>query len=112
MTEAERIDFLIQVLESGNGAAFAKKIGTSPMQVSRMRNGRCSLRLHITGIITAYPNISRQWLATGEGYPGDISIDLAKASYEEKLERANKTIDHLMRRIDELEKQLQQHNKQ
>ena len=50
MTEPERIEFIIQVLESGNGAAFGKKIGMSPANVSKMRKGQIGFRLNKEGI--------------------------------------------------------------
>ena len=103
MTEAERIDFLITVLESGNATAFGEKIGIKKAQASKLRRGLCGIRLHINSILTAYPAVSREWLTTGEGYPGDLSVDLVKAHYETKLRRADNIIDHLTRRINELE---------
>ena len=71
MTEAERIEFIIQVLESGNGSAFGKKIGVSPATASKMRKGQIGFRLNKEGILAAYPQIRREWLETGEGYPGE-----------------------------------------
>ena len=104
MTEAERIEFIIQVLESGNGSAFGKKIGVSPATASKMRKGQIGFRLNKEGILAAYPQIRREWLETGEGYPGDLTVDIVRSYYEEKIIKADKIIDHLMRRIDELEK--------
>lgn len=106
ITESERIEFIIQTLESGNGAAFGKKIGVSPATVSKMRKGQVGFRLNKEGILAAYPNIRREWLETGEGYPGDLTVDLVRSHYEEKIAKADKVIDHLMRRIDDLEKRL------
>lgn len=106
MTESERIEFLIQVLESGNGSAFGEKIGVSRATVSKMRKGMVGFRLNKEGILAAYPQIRREWLETGEGYPGDLTVDLVRAHYEEKIAKADKVIDHLMRRIDELENRL------
>ena len=73
MTESERIEFLIQVLESGNGSAFGEKIGVSRATVSKMRKGMVGFRLNKEGILAAYPQIRREWLDTGEGYPGDLT---------------------------------------
>ena len=106
MTEAERIDFLIAILEGGKAIAFANKIGVSKAQVSKMRRGICTMKHQINSIIAAYPAVNRAWLESGEGHPGDLSVDLVKAHYESRLRRADTIIDHLTRRIDELEKRL------
>ena len=103
MTEAQRIDFIINALEGGNGAAFAHRIGVSTASASKMRRGLFSIRLKVDAILRAYPAINRTWLETGEGYPGDLTVGLVKAYYEEKIQRSEKMIDHLMRRIEELE---------
>lgn len=107
MTESERIEFIIQVLESGNGVAFGKKIGVSASNVSKMRKGVIGFRLNKEAILAAYPQIRREWLETGMGYPGDLTVDLVRQYYEEKIRKSDKVIDHLMRRIDDLEKQIE-----
>ena len=106
MTESDRINFLIANLENGNGAAFGEKIGCTASVVSRLRRGRTGIKLHIDSIINAYPRVNRSWLTTGEGYPGDVNIDMVREQYEKKLERAEVVIDHLTRRINELENKL------
>ena len=83
MTEAERIDFLIRHLEGGNGAAFRKKIRANMPTVSKMRKWIVGYSRRINDIIVAYPAVSRKWLETGEGYPGDLSVDPVKSIYEE-----------------------------
>lgn len=103
MTEAERIDFLIKHLEGGNGAAFGKKIGATVPTISKMRRGIIGYSRRINDIIAAYPSVNRQWLETGEGYPGDISVDFVKSVYEEKINRCDRVIDQLSRYINELE---------
>lgn len=106
MTESERIEFLIKSLEGGNASAFAQKIGAQRSWVSRVKSGKFSLKKRITDILRAYPMINREWLMTGEGYPGDLTTDLVKTYYENKLQRADSIIDHLTRRLDELENEL------
>lgn len=106
MNESERIEFIIQALESGNGSSFAQKINVSRATGSKIRNGQIAIRLHKDAILAAYPKIRREWLETGEGYPGDLTVDLVRAHYEEKIAKADKVIDHLMRRIDDLEKRI------
>lgn len=103
MTESERIDFLINALEGGSGIAFAKRIGLSGSAITRMRKGEIGITKRIKDIIRAYPAVNREWLETGEGYPGDLTVDLVKAHYEDKIKRNENLIDYLMNRIKELE---------
>ena len=110
MTEAERISLLINALEGGTGAAFANRIGLSVAQVSKIKNGRNGIGKHINTILKAYPVVNRSWLETGEGYPGDLTVDLVKAQYEEKLKRSDTIIDNLVKRIEDLERQIEVQN--
>lgn len=105
MTESERIDYLIKVLAGGNAAEFAERIGTTRSIVSRIRSPKYPNRItrYVDAIIRAYPAVNREWLLTGEGYPGDLTVDLVKAHYEARLDRADMLIDYLTRRINELE---------
>lgn len=105
MTEAERIEFIISSLEGGNGERFAKKIGKSTATVSRMRHGILS-GLNIAAILETYPQINREWLETGEGYPGDLTVALVKERYLEKIKLNEKVIDTLVNRINELQSML------
>lgn len=104
MTEAERIEFIIKTLESGNASAFGNKIGVGAATASKMRLGKVGFRLRVDEILKAYPQIRREWLETGEGYPGDLTVDLVRSHYEAKINKCEMIIDHLMKRIDELEK--------
>ena len=104
MTEAERIEFIIKVLESGNASAFGNKIGVGAATASKMRQGTVGFRLRVDEILKAYPQIRREWLETGEGYPGDLTVGLVRSHYEAKITRQERTIDHLMKRIEDLEK--------
>lgn len=103
MTEAERIDYLVRTLEKGSSTDFGNKIGVSKAVVSRMRKGTIGIRSKIDGIIAAYPSVSRDWLNTGEGYPGDLTTDLVKAHYEHELKRAHAVIDQLLKQLKEKE---------
>lgn len=106
MTEPERINFLINILEGGNATAFGEKIGISKAQISKIRRGICGMKPHINTILAIYPNVNRDWLISGEGHPGDLTIDLVRSYYETKLRRADSIIDHLTRRIEDLENRL------
>ena len=101
MTEQERLDFLVKHLGNGNAAEFARKIGVQPSAVSRIRVGREPLtQKYIEAIMTAFPQVERKWLESGDGYPGDISVELVKQSYELKLEKADALINTLIHEIE------------
>ena len=104
MTETERIEYLINVLERGNGAENGRRTGSATTSINNMKTGRYGIKSKIDSIIKAYPAVNRRWLETGEGYPGDLTPDLVKAHYEVKIKRQESIIDHLMRRIDDLER--------
>ena len=103
MTEIERINFLIKHVAHGKAAEFARDISLRPSTLSRIRSGELSARYKFEDILKAYPEVNRMWLETGEGYPGDLTVQLVKEHYESKLRRADMVIDHLMRKIDLLE---------
>lgn len=96
MTESERIEFLINHLAHGNANRFADRTGISKANVSKLKNGEIKLKRSISKILEAYPQVNRQWLETGEGYPGDISIELVKRHYEERIQILKGVIDKLI----------------
>lgn len=105
MTDCERIDYLIKVLAGDNAAEFAERIGTTRSIVTRIRSPKYPNKItrYVDSIIRAYPAVNRDWLVTGEGYPGDLTVDLVKSHYEAKLNRAEMVIEYLTRRLNELE---------
>ena len=96
MTEAERIDFLIRELANNNAATFGAKIGLSRATIAKMRKGSIGIRLNVDAILEAYPQVRKEWLTTGEGYPGDLSVDLVRAHYEAKVRRFEGIVDMLI----------------
>ena len=96
MTEAERIDFLIRELANNNAATFGAKIGLSRATIAKMRKGSIGIRLNVDAILEAYPQVRKEWLTTGEGYPGDLSVDLVRAHYEAKVRRLEGIVDMLI----------------
>lgn len=99
-TEAERLDLIISSLEGGNQRRFAEKAKIIDTTLSRIRSGQLSLRAQVDKIIAAYPVVSREWLLTGIGYPGDISVDIARAYYEKVLQERNDTIRILSQELE------------
>ena len=81
MTDIEKLDLLVNTLEGGNQKRFADKIGVHPTVLSKVRAGILTLRTRYNDIMTAYPQVNRLWLETGEGYPGDLTIDLVRQNY-------------------------------
>lgn len=104
MTEAERIDFLVQHLAGNNASEFARSIGKSKALITKIRKGDQSIRLCIEPILKAHPQVNRQWLETGEGYPGDVSVDQVRSFYMVKMARYESIIDQLTKRLEELER--------
>ena len=107
MTEIERIDYLVKVLANGNSSQFARSINLRRDVLSRVRSGELTLKYKYNDILRVYPEVNRNWLETGEGYPGDLTVDLVKAYYEDKMKRKEKVIDQLMKRIEELEAKIE-----
>ena len=110
MTESERIDFLITHLAHGNATKFGEMIRVRKSTIAKIRseNYRNGLKFYIDKILAVFPQVNKLWLVSGEGYPGDLNVDLVKQHYEDKLRRADKVIDHLTKRIDELESKLEE----
>lgn len=67
LTEAERIELLIALLEDGNGAAFARKIGCDKSRVTDIRKGLRGIDRYKNRILEAYPSlVSQRFLDTGD----------------------------------------------
>lgn len=107
MTEAERIEFLVRHLASGNPAEFARMTGMSRSLVCRILKGEIGIRLRIETILTIFPEVNREWLTTGEGYPGDLSVSVVREHYERKIKTNERIIDNLIKRIEQLEKEIE-----
>lgn len=95
MTEGERIDYLIKVLEGDNAARFSEKTGIDKSSLSRMRNGKIIVGRRVEDILSAYPEVSRVWMETGEGYPGDLSIDLVRKHFIGAIKEKDRVIASL-----------------
>lgn len=69
MTDAQRIDYLVAILEGGNAKAFADKAGMYQQTVTCLRKGKYKVDKFVTRILAAYPDVDDKWLVTGEGEP-------------------------------------------
>lgn len=92
MNDSEIIDFLIKNLEGNNAARFASKTGISTSIVSRIRSGELRLKMRVNQILDAYPNVSRNFLETGVGYPGDISVEIVINKYKDIIAQKDEQI--------------------
>lgn len=100
MTEIERLNLLVNSLEGGNSTAFAKRIGVSLSVISRIRSGKLTLAYRRDAILRAYPIVNREWLETGDGYPGDLTVDLTRNRFLKIIEEKDKIITNLSKEID------------
>ena len=67
LPEYERIDLLVSLLEDGNGAAFARKIGCDKSRITEMRKGKRGTEGYRERIAEAYPILKgSRFLDTGE----------------------------------------------
>lgn len=101
MTEPERIQYLIDHLCGGSAIRFADSIGIDKFRLSKIVHGHYGIKKHIPVILAVYPDINPDWLRTGEGYPGDLSVSDIKARYEKIIEEKDALIRTLQRVIDD-----------
>lgn len=97
MTEIERLDYIIDNLEGGNAAEFARKTGIIKSTICRMRSGQLRLASKINIICKTYPAINRHWLETGEGYCGDLNVVIVR----EQMKRVVKEKDEIIQALTE-----------
>lgn len=100
MTPGERVDLLVRTLSGNNAKMFSERTGISPSILSRIRSGELKFTKRVDAILTAYPAVNRQWLETGEGYPGDIDVDMTRNHYLGIIEKRDKLIETLRREIE------------
>lgn len=100
MTDSEILDFLIKTLEGNNARKFAEKTGITPPILSRIRKGELRLSKRYDAIMAAYPMLNREFLTTGEGYPGDLSIELVRERMQTLLAEKDRVINTLTRELE------------
>ncbi len=100
MTEPERLDFLVRRLEAGVAVRFSERTGIPTPKISRIRSGELRLVRVVDDIIRAYPQVNREWLETGTGYPGDLSIELVKERLTKVIEERDRVIRSLTKELD------------
>lgn len=101
MTEAQRARFIIDNCCGGSDIRLARAIGIDKTRMSKIVHGQLRLYHLFDAILAAYPDINPQWLRTGKGYPGDLSVALVRQRYEKMIEEKDALIRTLQRVIDE-----------
>ena len=101
MTEAERIQYIIDKCCQGSATKFADSIGIDKFRLSRIVHGKLKITRLIVPILEAYPDINPQWLRTGEGHPGDLSKEDIRERYEKIIAEKDALIRTLQRVIEE-----------
>ena len=102
MTEAQRIEYLVAVLEGGNAKAFAEKAGLNQQAVTNLRQGRYRFDRFVAKILAAYPDVDDKWLVTGEGEP--LHSIWEKGEVLRKVESLEREIRRLARMIEKMGK--------
>lgn len=99
MTEGERLEFLIKQLEGGNMTEFSRKTGIIKSTLCRIKSGQLRLKSKVDAIIRAYPMVERKWLETGEGYCGDLSIEIVNEKLKQIVAEKDTIIKALTEQI-------------
>ena len=99
MTEIERLEFIIKQLEGGNAAEFSRKTGIVSSTICRIRSGQLRLRSKIDAIIKTYPCVDRHWLETGEGYCGDLSVEIIRSQMKKIVAEKDSIINALIEEL-------------
>jgi len=102
MTEPQRIDYLVSVLEGGNAKAFAEKAGIRQQAVTGLRHGQCRMEKYVAKILQAYPDVDDKWLITGGGEP--LRSVREKGEVLRKVEAMEKELKRLARAVETLTK--------
>jgi len=67
LSEIDRIELLIGLLEDGNGYAFARKIGVDRSRITDIRKGTRGISAYKEKIVEAYPGlVSMEFLESGD----------------------------------------------
>ena len=101
MTEAERAQYLIDHCCGGSAVNFAKSINIDKTRLSKIVHGQLRLSGLYDVILIAHPRVNPEWLRTGEGDPGDLSVELVRARYERIISEKDALIRTLQKVIDE-----------
>ena len=102
MTDYERIDYLVKILEGNNGKEFCIKTGIAEASLSRVRKGNGRAAAYYGRIMAAYPQVREEWLYSGEGVP--MKIDKEKGEVLQKIEYLEREVKRLASLIEKMAK--------
>ena len=99
MTAPERIDYLIKELASNNAKYFAQKCEINVTSMSKVRKGLLGISRYVDRIVTAYPEVRREWLVDGKGKPflGEkVRTRSSDAKILRRLDKLEAKMDEIM----------------
>lgn len=108
MNESQRIDYLIKLLAGNNARVFANVAGIRTDSLSRIRNGKGKPSLYFERILSAYPEVERDWLYYGAG--DALRGEKEKGEILAKLESLEREVARLAGMVEELLKYQQSTN--
>lgn len=100
MTDSQKLSFLVRNLEGGNASMFGKRTGIDRPALSHIKAGERRLTGKIDAILAAYPSVRREWLETGVGYAGDISVEVVRERLNGIIAERDRQIATLLDEID------------
>lgn len=107
-TQEEIIETLIAKLTNHSQQEFAFRLGVTPSTISKIASGEKTLTTYYADkIVATFPTVNRDWLLTGRGYPGDLSIELVRQKYESLLTDKDRLIETMRKEIEILQEMIQ-----
>ena len=100
MTEHERIDTLVKILEGDNAKAFSAKTGIPESSLCRIRRGDGKPSSYYDRILSAYPVVKKNWLYFGKGEPLKDSGE--KGEILKKLDRLEMEVKRLASLVEKM----------
>lgn len=106
-TQEEIIETLVAKLTNHNQYELAQRIGVTPSTISKIAKGEKNLTAYYADkIVATFPTVNRDWLLTGRGYPGDLSIELVRQKYESLLADKDRLIETMRKEIEILQEMI------
>lgn len=81
--------------------SFANSINIDKTKLLKIVHGQLKLSSLYYAILIAHPRVNPEWLRTGEGDPGDLSVELVRTRYERIISEKDALIRTLQKVIDE-----------
>lgn len=110
LTEAERLQLLIDKLCHGNQAKFSRIADMNPSTVSHILAGRKGYGLSpntIAKIVTAFPQVSTEFLKDGLSDPGDLDGNQKTNRLQTLLDEKSALVDELLKIVSSQQQTIQ-----